>query len=45
LCEALGQTAIDFEKNFRLYGKTNRIVALGWWKVLKSNGWPNGARL
>jgi len=21
------------------------IVALGWWKVLKSNGWPNGAKI
>jgi len=44
-CEAFGQTATDFEKKNRLYGKPNMIVALGWWKVLKSNWRANGVKI
>ncbi|CAL9247323.1 unnamed protein product [Arabidopsis halleri] len=36
-CEALGQTAIDFEENYRQYGRLNMIVALGWWRVVRPN--------
>ncbi|KAG7552214.1 MULE transposase domain [Arabidopsis thaliana x Arabidopsis arenosa] len=36
-CEALGQTAIDFEENYRQYGRPNMIVALGWWRVVRPN--------
>ncbi|CAL9248038.1 unnamed protein product [Arabidopsis halleri] len=36
-CEALGQTAIDFEENYRQYGRVNMIIALGWWRVVRPN--------
>jgi len=44
-CEAFRQTAIDFEKNFRMYGRPNIIVAVGWWRVLRSNWRANGVKI
>ncbi|CAL9216347.1 unnamed protein product [Arabidopsis halleri] len=44
-CEALGQTAIDFEENYRQYGRVNMIVALGWWKVVRPNRRANNVKI
>ncbi|KAG7579271.1 hypothetical protein ISN45_Aa03g034320 [Arabidopsis thaliana x Arabidopsis arenosa] len=32
-CEATGQTALDFDSNYRRFGHTNIILALAWWRI------------